>query len=159
MELFPNMIVYRITREKYHKDITGTGARIHGGRWNYKGIPILYASETRALSTLEYLVHTYYDLLPPKLKLLSIEIPTESNELIIISPKELPKNWQRTPPPEILKKIGQKYLIEQNNLAIKVPSVIVPDEFNLAINPNHQEFRKVKIKKIEPYKLDLRLLK
>ena len=62
------MIVFRITREVYQKNISGIGSRIYGGRWNFKGVAVLYTSETRALSTLEYLVHTDYDLLPPRLK-------------------------------------------------------------------------------------------
>ncbi len=102
------MIVYRISREIYHKDISGTGSRIYGGRWNFKGRSTLYASETRALSTLEFLVHTDSDLLPPKLKLVSIEIPLETNEIRTVKLEELPINWRKTPPPDKLKKIGEK---------------------------------------------------
>lgn len=151
------MIVYRLAKEVYHKDITGTGARIYGGRWNLKGIPALYACETRALSTLEFLVHTDYDLLPPKLKLLNIQLPLKDSDVLKIKAGDLPKNWRRTPAPRELKNIGQKYLIEEHHLAIKVPSVIIPDEFNIVINPLHQDFDQVKIDKIQTYKIDVRL--
>jgi len=147
------MVVYRIAREKYHKDISGTGSRIHGGRWNYKGISVLYTSESRALSTLEYLVHVDHDLIPPDLKLLSIEIPMTNDEVLSVSAKKLPKNWMVAPPPEILKRIGQESLFDQNRLAVKIPSVIIPDEFNLIINPQHKDFKSVRIIKIQSYKL------
>ena len=153
------MIVYRISKEKYHKDISGIGSRIYGGRWNYKGFPTLYTSETRALCTLELLVHTDNDLLPPNLKLLSIEIPLLEEEIVSVQIKDLPKKWRKSPPLELLKMIGKKNLIDQNKLAIKVPSVIIPDEYNVVINPLHEDFKDVKIEKAENYKIDIRLLK
>ena len=151
------MIVYRITREKYHKDISGAGSRMYGGRWNSKGIAVLYTAETRALSTLELLVHTDYDLIPPRLKLLTIELPIKSEQLYEIKIKELPENWKRVPPPDELKRIGEKCLVRENRLAIKVPSVIIPDEYNIVINPGHPDFERVLLKKIEDYQLDQRL--
>jgi len=51
------MTVYRIAKTKHIRNLSGTGARMHGGRWNRKGIGILYTSESRALATVEYLVH------------------------------------------------------------------------------------------------------
>jgi RES domain-containing protein len=153
------MIVFRISKEKFHKDISGTGSRIYGGRWNYKGFPTLYTSETRALSTLELLVHTDNDLLPPNLKLLSVELPLIAEEIMSIQIRDLPKKWRKSPPSELLKLIGKKNLIDQNRLAIKVPSVIIPDEYNIVINPLHEGFKDVKIKRIEDYKIDIRLLK
>lgn len=153
------MIVYRITQGIYHQDITGTGARLHGGRWNEKGMPVLYTSESRALSTLELLVHTDYDLLPPKLKLLWIEIPRKWEDIFEIKQNQLPTNWEKSPPPPTLKKIGQQRLIKEDRLAIKVPSVIIPDEFNIVINPAHKDFNQVRIKKIQSYELDGRFFR
>ena len=69
------MIVYRISKTKNIKDLSGTGARIFGGRWNNKGVSIIYASESRALATLEYLVHVPLSLMPTDLSLAAIKIP------------------------------------------------------------------------------------
>jgi RES domain-containing protein len=59
------MIVYRIARANYIRDLSGIGSRLYGGRWNRKGTGIIYTSETRALATLEYLVHEYNILINP----------------------------------------------------------------------------------------------
>ncbi len=151
------MLVYRITREKYQNDISGTGPKIHGGRWNPIGMKALYVSESKALSTLELLVHTRKDLVPPRYKMLIIEIPYNDIEEIK-GIKNLPKDWRKNPPLAELKEIGEDLLINQNNLAIKVPSRIIPSEFNIVINPDHRDFTKVKIKDIEDFELDERLL-
>jgi len=151
------MIVYRITREKYQHDISGTGSKIHGGRWNPIGMKALYASESKALSILELLVHTRKDLVPPRYKMLLIKIPYEHIEKIK-GIKNLPKDWRKNPPLDELKEMGEEMLVNQNNLVIKVPSRIIPSEFNIVINPNHKDFKKVKIKDIEDFELDERLL-
>ena len=152
------MKVYRITREKYKNDLSGTGAKIYGGRWNPIGMSALYVSESKALAILELLVHTPKDIIPPRYKLLSIEIPFDNTQQLI-SIKSLPKDWRKNPAVDELKEIGEKLLLKENNLAIRAPSVIVPSEFNIVINPIHSDMSKVKIVEIEDFKFDGRLLK
>ncbi|MEM1319132.1 MAG: RES domain-containing protein [Bacteroidota bacterium] len=152
------MVVYRIAKATYCEDISGTGAKIYGGKWTPKGMTALYTSETRSLSTLELLVHTDYDLTPPKFKLLSIELPLNTEDIKVIALEDLPKNWKNAPPPVELKNLGKQYLIEENNLAIKVPSVIIPEEYNVVINPMHQSFKDVQIKRMTNYEIDIRLI-
>lgn len=152
------MNVYRITREKYTNDLSGTGAKIYGGRWNPIGMSALYASETRALSILELLVHTPKDVIPPNYKLLTIEIPFDQvSQLITV--KSLPDDWRKNPGIDELKEIGENLLLKENNLAIRVPSVIVPSEYNIVINPSHSDMSKVKVIEIEDFEFDGRLLK
>ena len=88
------MKVYRITRENYKNDLSGTGAKIYGGRWNPIGMSALYVSETKALAILELLVHTLKGIIPPRYKLLSIEIPFDNIQQLI-SIKSLPKDWRK----------------------------------------------------------------
>lgn len=153
------MIVYRITKQQYQDDISGDGARMYGGRWNPIGTSALYTSETRALASLELLVHTTKDLIPPKYKILSIEIPfAKINDIPKINISELPDNWKKSPPPDELKLIGTKYLIAQNNLAVCVPSTIISKEYNIVINPMHPDFKQVKIIKTDIFEFDERLL-
>ena len=92
------MIVYRIAKAKHIKDLSGIGAKLHGGRWNHKGIAMIYTSESRALATLEYRVHIPYPIVPSKYRIATLEI---SNRII---PEEIPKsklpmNWQEYPAP------------------------------------------------------------
>ncbi len=66
---------YRICDSKYAEDLSGNGARIYGGRWNSKGTPVIYLSDSKALAVLELLVHTSINLLPQNLTLITLTIP------------------------------------------------------------------------------------
>lgn len=150
------MIVYRISKTKNIKDLSGTGARIFGGRWNNKGVSILYASESRALATLEYLVHVPLSLMPTDLSLASIKIPDSIVPKNILKSK-LPKNWRDYPAPSRLAKIGSDWVLSNETLLLRVPSAIVKDEFNILLNPAHGDMKRVKVVDVEKYTLDTRL--
>ena len=87
------MIVYRISSSKYADDLTGEGARLHGGRWNHKLTPCLYTAATRALAILEYSVNVNIDDIPRALSITSIEIPDTG--MLILKQAQLPGNWQQ----------------------------------------------------------------
>lgn len=150
------MIVYRISKTKNIKDLSGTDARIFGGRWNNKGVSIVYASESRALATLEYLVHVPLSLMPTDLSLASTKIPDSIAPKNILK-SQLPKNWRDYPAPSRLAKIGSDWVLSNETLLLRVPSAIVKDEFNILLNPAHGDMKRVKIVDVEKYKLDARL--
>jgi RES domain-containing protein len=152
------VIVYRICRTQNSRDLSGTGARIFGGRWNYKGVSVVYTSESKALATLEYLVHVPLSLIPDELSLTSIKIPNSVVPKKIRLPK-LPRNWRDYPAPAKLAKIGSDWVLRNETLLLKVPSAIIKDEFNILLNPAHRDMRVVKITDVEKYKLDERLFK
>ena len=152
------MKVYRIARKKRIADLSGIGAKITGGRWNPKGLPVIYTASNSSLAILEKLVHVDYDLLPDDLYFAEIEIE-ENHSQKLISIIDLPKNWHEYPNPDSLKKIGQSWLIENNYLVLKVPSAINSGDFNYLINPNHAEFSKVKVIRTFPFYIDTRLTK
>lgn len=149
------MIVFRLSKSQYAKDISGTGAERSGGRWNSKGTPLLYTSASRALCTTEIAVHTPLGILPLDYKIITIEIDNPSMKMI--ETKKLPRNWKRYPHIDATQKIGDQFVSEDKYLVMKVPSVIVQDEFNYLINPLHKDIHKVKIKKVEDFNFDPRL--
>ena len=71
------MLAYRLASHRFANDLTGTGAAIHGGRWNRKGVPVLYCSESKEIALLEWLVNATADIVP-KLKLVTLQFPDES---------------------------------------------------------------------------------
>ena len=152
------MIVYRIAREKYIRDLTGVGSRLYGGRWNNKGTGIIYTSETRALATLEYLVHLPLSLMPDDISISSIEIPdnTISREILI---SDLPPHWRSWPAPSELAELGTKWALGNETLLLRVPSAVVQHEFNILINPSHPDMMQVTILHIEEYRFDRRLIR
>lgn len=147
------MIVYRLATEQYVDDLTGTGAKLFGGRWNSIGIPALYATENISLALVEILVRTDKTLLPPDYMLLKLEIP-DPLSIATIYKNKLKKNWKEDF--EYTQFIGSSFISTGTELALKVPSAIVDEENNFVINPNHPNFKKVKVKSISKFQLDKR---
>ena len=149
------MIVYRISTKKYIRDLSGTGSKLHGGRWNPKGLALLYTSEHKSLAALELLVHLDRHSLPDDLEVISIEISdkyvvqfeeSKYNEII----KER-KSLTR------FKETGKIWVQSGKSLGMKVPSILISGESNILINPSHKLFGEIKILNIEPFYFDERL--
>jgi RES domain-containing protein len=149
------MIVYRLASAKYASDLSGKGAEMVGGRWNNKGTPIIYTSESRALCMLEVAVHIPFGYLPKDHSIITLDIPETS--MHILSQKDLSPGWNTYPPPAFTKTIGDDFIRNGIFLTLKIPSAMVPDEHNYLLNPNHQDFNRVKILSIEPFVFDSRL--
>lgn len=150
------MIVFRLSKSKFASDLSGKGAEISGGRWNSKGTAVVYTSESRALCTTEIAVHTPLGNLPLDYKLISIEIPDDIpiQEFDLIY---LPSDWKTIPQAHSTQLIGDNFVAKGLFCVLKVPSVVVQDEFNYLINPAHSESHKIRIKAIEPFNFDERL--
>ncbi len=148
------MIVYRIANTAYSNDISGTGAKLLGGRWNSRGIPILYTSGHISLALLEMLVNTQFKDYAIPLDLLSIQFP-DSIELAEVSFKKLKKDWIKDF--EYTRFIGDEFLKDKQRLVLKIPSAVIPEEHNFLINPLHPDFKKVKILDTRSFRTDVRL--
>lgn len=150
------MIVFRLSKSKYSKDLSGTGAEKSGGRWNSKGIALLYTSESRALCTTEIAVHTPLGNIPLDYEITSIEIPDDI-KIRELATTELPDDWKSFPHAHSTQEIGDKFVTGGKFLVLKVPSVVVQGEYNYLLNPNHKDFKRINIKSIEPFNFDERL--
>jgi RES domain-containing protein len=151
------MEVYRICKSR-NADLSGEGSKIAGGRWNSKGYAVIYSSENRSLAILELLSHFTDYILPDDLVLLTISLPSDL-DMEEIDPQVLPKNWKIYPGPIQLTEIGDEWLDRKETLILKVPSVIIENEFNYLINPLHKDIVKVKIVRKEKFIVDERLHK
>lgn len=139
------MKVYRIEREKYLKStLKGIGAaQTEGYRWNSLNTYLVYTAETRALATLEVSVHL--DLsedLPTDRYYVEIDIPDEI-EILEIRTEDLPDDWDSKPPSLVTQYIGDDFVKDSEAAVLKVPSCIVPPEYNYLINPNHPDAKKI----------------
>lgn len=152
------MELFRIGRENYIRDLNGEGARLHGGRWNRRGIAMLYASEHISLAALEVLVHTTMPQIPQDLMLLSLSIPGNL-EMETVTVKELPDTWRNYPAPQALADLGSKWAESHESLLFRVPSVVIPREWNVLINPRHEKMKKVEIADLQRFSFDGRLAK
>lgn len=153
------MKVFRIEREKYlSTTLSGIGASMDdGNRWNSRFTRMVYTAESRALALLEVAVHL--DLsedLPFDRFLVEIEIPDDA--VVQEIPLEtLPSDWIELPPSGSTQAVGDDFVRHNAALLLKVPSCIVPEEFNYLINPLHDDVRRVKVVKAMALCLDGRL--
>lgn len=150
------MIVFRLSKSKFANDLSGKGAEKSGGRWNSKGTALIYTSASRALCTAEIAVHTPLGNLPLDYQLISIEIPDEIQIQELIK-ELLPPDWKLLPHSHATQEIGDRFVLEGTFLVLKVPSVVVQDEFNFLINPAHIKSHEIKIAGIESFNFDERL--
>jgi RES domain-containing protein len=149
------MIVFRLSKSKYSLDLSGKGAEHSGGRWNSKGVAMVYTSESRALCTTEIAVHTPLGNIPTDYQIISIEIPDELIDGVELN--SLPSNWNSIPHSHLTQNIGDRFVIDNVYLVLKVPSAVVQGDHNYLINPNHKDFDKVKILEVEGFNFDNRL--
>ncbi len=152
------MTGYRLSLQSFVQDLSGAGSQLYGGRWNSQGVPVLYAAESVALALLEILVGLTDRKVPDNFHLVQIELPPNAR-IDTIHIDQLPADWREFPSPLSLKKFGDDFARNKTAIALRVPSVIVPHEFNYRINPAHDLMRNVKIPSIEPFRFDARLLR
>ena len=149
------MIVYRLSKTRYAHLLDGKGAEKLGGRWNSPGFPMIYTCQSRSLCVAEIAVHTATGNIPDDYQLVSIEIPGRSISKILEN--NLPSDWKAVPPSKSTQSIGDHFILQAKTLVLRVPSVIVKDEFNFLINPMHPDIRKVNIISVETFEFDTRL--
>ncbi len=150
------MIVYRFAYPRYADDLSGTGAKLYGGRWNLPGIPLLYTSWSISLSLLEVLANagTLKEL--QTIQLLELEIPV-NGPVEEIKLAQLKKNWWSDF--DYSQWMGSEILKQSNFFMLKCPSAIVENEHNYLINPTHTFFKKIKLKPKKDFRFDERLFK
>lgn len=149
------MELYHLGRTKFARQMTGEGARLHGGRWNMVGTLCLYTSAARSLCILEFAANVPLDEMPDDLSFTVYEIP--DNGSTSFSAGDLPSGWMEESSSVHVREWGTKHL--QQHLALKLTSVIIPSEFNYLLNPLHADFKKVRIKAVEPFTFDSRIKK
>ncbi len=150
------MKLYRISKCGFVNDLSGRGAAMYGGRWNSKGKYILYTAETASLALLETVAHMT-NIASLSYCMICLEIPETSIDQYTIA--ELPANWQNYPPPVQLRQIGDEFIGKGVSLALKLPSVLMPEECNYLLNPLHTDFKKVKVIYSKTLPVDGRLVK
>jgi RES domain-containing protein len=148
---------WRIVKAKHAATaFSGEGAARTGGRWNSRGVRVVYTSSTKSLAALESLVH----LNPPApFKYVAIRITFDDALVKIVTPKALPPNWRVEPPPPSTKALGDMWVREAGSAVLALPSVIIPGETNYLLNPAHPGFKKISIGKPERFAFDPRLLR
>jgi len=135
--------------------MTGEGAARAGGRWNSKGVSVVYASETLALALLEIMANARRKI-PPGKVYVTIDIPDDVR-VDSIHPRDLPARWSTSPAPARLAQIGDEWIRRKRSAVLFVPSAIVPLERNVLLNPEHVDFKRLAIGAMQKIAVDPRL--
>lgn len=148
--------VWRLVAAAYADRImSGGGAYRRGGRWNSKGKAVVYMSESLSLCVLENLAHMVKVPMMRTFKSIWVDIP--ESLIHTLEKKGLPPSWKAVQALEATKQIGDRWFDDRVSPVLKVPSTVVPDEWNFVLNPVHPDFNKLKIGEICDFEFDKRL--
>ncbi len=135
---------------------SGEGAWRYGGRWNSPGVRIIYVSGHQSTAALEVFVHNKPFLPNQKYKAFPLEWPDGLTETFPL--KKLPANWRIHPPLIETKQIGDRWVQERRSAVLALPSAISPADTNFLLNPEHRDFKRIRIAPPVDYDFDPRLL-
>jgi len=152
------MRFWRICRRRYaDAAATGEGARLYGGRWNSRGVRIVYASASLALAAVETFVNLEPNLQPADLVSTEGEIP-DTIKVERLDPKILPARWHQTRH-ERLRRFGNEWVRSGQTVTLLVPSAAIRGEWNVLLNPGHEDFSRIKFQYPQPFAFDTRMFK
>jgi RES domain-containing protein len=130
------------------------GARRIGGRWNSRGVAVLYCATSESLAMLELRVHSPHPY-PRTRWRFAIEVPDDA--LAVVATQELPRGWDKLPPGPASKRVGDTWVAARSGLGLLVPSVVASEEKNLILNPSHPRFVELRVLSKDRVVLDKRL--
>lgn len=147
---------WRLLRRELAKHaFDGEGARLYGGRWNSPGTAMTYCSATASLAALEVFANV------PRFELAGeyvlFECTFDESVVEIIESRALPKDWQRSPAPAELQRIGDEWARDRRSVVLAVPSAIIEHERNYLLNPKHPDFKRVWRGRPQAFAFDARL--
>jgi RES domain-containing protein len=152
------MRFWRICRRRYAKEAaTGEGARLVGGRWNSRGVRVVYASTSLSLAAVETFVNLEPNLQPNDLVSIEGEIPDEL-EIGRLDTKGLLARWYETRD-ESLRRFGDDWIRAGRTVALLVPSAAIHGEWNVLLNPAHRDFPRIRFQNPQQFEFDARMFR
>ena len=152
------MEVYRLSRKKFAGTLSGKGAAIKGARWNSVGVEMIYTAANRSLAMAEVAVHLTFATLPDDYMMITIFIPSDV-ALLKLDIKDLPADWNIFPHPPATQVIGDRFINSNKYCVLQIPSAVTKGDYNLLINPNHPDFKRIKIVASEKFPFDKRIFR
>ncbi|WP_345817652.1 RES family NAD+ phosphorylase (plasmid) [Paraburkholderia sp. PREW-6R] len=150
------LTVWRVVTARYADNaFSGEGARLYGGRWNPKGVALIYTAQTQSLALLEMLVQD------SPLRARYVMIPAQIPEILIerVDATDLPPDWRDLSARTELQQIGARWAQKLTSAVLAVPSAVVPAEANYLLNPGHPDFSQIAIGRRDEWETDPRLLR
>ncbi len=152
------MEAYRLSREKFAATLSGRGAALKGARWNSIGVELIYTASNRSLAMAEVAVHFTLATLPGDYMMSIIFIPYNTS-IQKLNIADLPTNWNTFPHPSTTQTIGNQFIADNKFCILQIPSAVTQGDYNLLINPNHPDFKRIKIIATDKFPFDKRIFK
>jgi RES domain-containing protein len=153
-----DLVAWRLVRPRFGSAaaaFSGEGARRYGGRWNAPGRPLVYASLHLSLAALETLAHAERSRFERDYVVFRVRVPHAA--VLELRAEDLPDDWRDRPSSAGARAVGDAWLDQAASVALLVPSVLVPQEHNLLLDPTHPRFGEVRIAPAVPFRFDDRL--
>lgn len=147
------MQVYRITKAQYAERLTASGG---AARWNSRGQFVIYTAASRALACLENVVHRSGEGLNDLFRVMVIDLP-DTLPIDLVDPATLPADWADFCQYGYCQQRGSDWLMDGRTAVLRVPSAIVPGEYNYLLNPAHPDFSQIRLADTEPFRFDPRI--
>jgi RES domain-containing protein len=152
------MQTWRICRAAYAAEAhLGIGASLFGGRWNSRGVRVVYTSASLALAAVETFVHLEPNFQPADLVRIAVEVP-DALPLASVDPAVLPEGWAEGRD-ERLRVFGDAWVTQARTVGMRVPSAAITGEWNVLLNPLHPEFAAVSFGTPKPFRFDARMFR
>lgn len=153
-------IAFRIAKSRFARTmdemLSGVGAALYGGRWNSRGVHMVYASQSASLAALEIAVHLNNTAVLEAYSVCRLEIPDALCESVGV--EDLPDGWdEMVVNPLEAQAWGDLWIASGATPVVKVPSVILRSEWNFLLNPKHEDFGKVIVGEIHSFNYDRRI--
>lgn len=150
------MEVFRLARKHYAGRLSGMGAALRGARWNSVGVEPIYTACNRSLAMAEVVVHLNLATLPKDFQMVTIDIPDDI-KIMQLETNELPTNWNAFPHVRSTQSIGDQFVREGVFCLLRLPSVVTKGDYNVLINPHHDDFKRIQVVGIEEFPFDQRI--
>jgi RES domain-containing protein len=149
------MEVFKIVKESFSNQLKASG-RAH--RWNFDDQFVIYTGSSRSLSSLELIVNENAIVPAFRYKVMIISIADDESLFTHVLQSTLSRSWRSMMAYSTLQQIGSQWYSSKKSLFLKVPSAVVPKEYNYIINTTHPDFEsKVSLVRSEDYFWDERL--
>lgn len=148
------MKLWRLYRRAHGQGLDGAGGRYAAGRWHRQGTPVVYFGAGAAIVVLEKLAHLNPDTLPADLMLGLFEADVSAEDVwpdASVPSRDL-EDIDQT------RAAGQEWLESGRSCVLRVPSIVVPEEHNLVVNPRHAEAERITVVNERRFMFDGRLL-
>jgi RES domain-containing protein len=152
------MEAYRLSRKKFSGALSGKGAAIKGARWNSTGVEVIYTAGNRSLAMAEVAIHFTLATLPKDYMMLTIFIP-DNVPLKKLNVADLPTDWNMFPYTNTSQSIGDQFIADNKYCVLQIPSAVTQGDYNLLLNPNHLDFKRIKIISAEKFPFDKRIFR